>query len=81
MADNKFEKNFLVGIGSEWSSTYFKTKISISKKNSLWLVSGDNRLFDNRCHSSENSKGKKNENYFSIAINSNDFQNGNKNLT
>ena len=26
------EKNFLVGIDSEWSKKYFKTEISISKK-------------------------------------------------
>ena len=31
-----FEKNFLVGIDSEWSKTYFKTKISISKKISYY---------------------------------------------
>ena len=50
----------LIGIDTEWSKTYFKMKISFSKKKiPLWLFSGDIAIFlKNGGHGSKNGKDK-----------------------
>ena len=54
---DSWSKIFLIGIDSEWSETYFKTKISISKK--ISILTCHSHFFEKLVHKSKKLQRQK----------------------